>query len=169
VPARLVSTLVAVAAFAGTDGRGAHPSAATVAMITRKTERNAKKDLAALRELGLLLPGDPRIVAHIRADRRPSVYDLPMPRGVAQDTPSSGHGVSHATARGVAESPNGVSHATPEEFLKNSGTARGRDRAGSADAGAPRPPWCGECDELSRLLGEDEPKRCPACHSLAAP
>ena len=149
VPPHLLSTLIAVAAFAGTDGRGAHPSAATVAMIIRKTERTAKKDLAELARLGLLLPGDPHIVAHIRADRRPNVYDLPLPRGVAHDTPVSGHGVLQATARGVAESPNGVSHATPEEVLKTSGK-RARDRAGGADASADpetpfRAPPCYEC------------------------
>lgn len=29
----------------------------------------------------------------------------------------------------------------------------------------PRPPWCGECDERTRLTG-DPPRRCPACHPL---
>lgn len=28
-----------------------------------------------------------------------------------------------------------------------------------------RPPWCGECDERTRLTGEP-PSRCPACHPL---
>ena len=104
-----VSTLLAVAASTGADGKGAYISAATVAQLTRKTERTAKKDLAELTRLGLLLPGNQRIVAHIRSDRRPNVYDLPMPRGVAQDTPSSPNGVSHTTARGVVPGPNGVS------------------------------------------------------------
>jgi hypothetical protein len=102
VPAHLVAALVAVARYADENGRGAHPSALTVAAHIRKTERNAKKDLSELRQLGLLLSGDQRIVVSIRADRRPFVYDLPMARGVAQDTPSRGHGVSRATARGVA-------------------------------------------------------------------
>lgn len=151
VPAHLLSTLIAVAAHTDQDGKGAYISAATVAEITRKTERNARKDLAKLTRLGLLLPGNQRIVAHIRADRRPNVYDLPMPRGVAQDTPSSPNGVSQATARGVAQSPNGVSRATPEEVLKTSGTARGRASADGARAGAPEPatprraPPCPEC------------------------
>ena len=140
VPAHLLSTLIAVAAHTDQDGKGAYISAATAAEITRKTERNAKKDLAELTRLGLLLPGNQRIVAHIRADRRPNVYDLPMPRGVAHDTPPSPNGVSQATARGVAQSPNGVSQATPEEVLKTSGTARGRASADGARAGAPLNP-----------------------------
>ena len=27
-----------------------------------------------------------------------------------------------------------------------------------------KPPWCGICDERTRLLGRDEAHRCPACH-----
>ena len=31
-----------------------------------------------------------------------------------------------------------------------------------------KPPWCGECDELSRQTGNpDKPNRCPKCHPLA--
>jgi hypothetical protein len=33
-----------------------------------------------------------------------------------------------------------------------------------APAPPPKPPWCGHCDEATRLLGEDNPGRCPACH-----
>lgn len=38
-------------------------------------------------------------------------------------------------------------------------------RTGGA-AAAPRPPWCSECDERTRLIG-DPPGRCPECHPLA--
>lgn len=31
----------------------------------------------------------------------------------------------------------------------------------------PRPPWCGGCDERTRLAG-DPPYRGPVCHPLAA-
>ncbi len=167
VPARLVSTLIAVCAYAGEDGRGAYPSGATVALITRKSESQAKRDLAELERLGLLQPGDHRIVKDIRADRRPKVYDMPMPRGASGRPPSESPRGASGDGTGRISLQNGGRPDAPEEFLENSGTARGRDRAGSADADAPRP-WCGECDELTRLLGEDEPKRCPACHPLAA-
>ncbi len=167
VPARLVSTLIAIAAYAGEDGRGAYPSGATVAILTRKSESQAKRDVAELEKLGLLLAGDERIVKDIRADRRPNVYDLAMPRGASGRPPSQDPRGASGYRTGRIWEQNGGRPDAPEEFLKNSGTARGRDRAGSADADAPRP-WCGECDELTRLLGEDEPKRCPACHPLAA-
>ena len=139
VPPHLVAALVAVARYADENGRGAHPSAYTAALHIRKTERSAKKDLAELRQLGLLLPGDQRITAGIRADKRPFVYDLPMPRGVAQDTPRGNSGVSRRTGRGVPRVPSGVSHRTPKESLKNS-SKRARGHAADAPPHAQPPP-----------------------------
>jgi hypothetical protein len=45
--------------------------------------------------------------------------------------------------------------------------ARERLAAGSPlGTAAPRPPWCGECDERTRMLGveTDSPRRCPECN-----
>jgi hypothetical protein len=163
VPAHLLSTLIVYATFAGTDGRGAHPSAATVAILTRKAERNAKKDITALVKLGLLVPGDPRIVAHIRVDRRPAVYDLPIPRGDAHDTPSSICGVTHRTARGDAQGPDGVMQASPEQVLKRTWTPRARDSARAPRARAqthtprraPPCPDCGVCYTQEQLADDE--------------
>jgi hypothetical protein len=131
VPPSLVSTLLAVARYAGNDGRGAHPSATTVAAHTRKSESQAKRDLAALEKSGLLRRGNQRIVAYIRADRRPTVYDLPMPRGSTHDTPSEGNGVAPMHARGSTHAPNGVAPVLPEEVLKTSGNGAAADEAAS--------------------------------------
>ena len=160
VPARLVSTLVAVAAFAGEDGTGAYPASSKVALMTRKSEGQAKRDIAELERLGLLLPGDPDLVKDIRADRRPNVWDLAMPRGASGRAPSGElRGASGRTppaetrgapGRTPPGAPRGASGYTtgrislqhgvrpdaPEEFLKNSGTARGV--GASADAPPPR-------------------------------
>jgi hypothetical protein len=46
---------------------------------------------------------------------------------------------------------------------------KGGARASPADAAqAPpgKPPWCGKCHEPTRLLGDDNPGRCPDCHPL---
>jgi len=51
---------------------------------------------------------------------------------------------------------------------RTSSSARERASADGARATRPRPPWCGECDEETRQIGEDTPGRCPACHPLAA-
>jgi hypothetical protein len=134
VPPHLVSTLIAVARYASSDGIGAYPSAATVAMHTRKSERQAKRDLGELARIGLLLPGDPRIVAALRADQRPNVYNLAMPRGDAHDTPLDANGVTPMTERGDTGVLDGVSPMSPEEILNKSG----RGVRGANGAAAPR-------------------------------
>jgi hypothetical protein len=152
VPARLVSTLIAIAAYAGEDGRGAYPSGATVAILTRKSESQAKRDMAELEKLGLLLAGDERIVKDIRADRRPNVYDLAMPRGASERPPSQDPRGASGHRTGRISEQNGVRPDAPEEFLKNSGKARGRASAEGARASAPetspRRIWpCPQCGE----------------------
>jgi hypothetical protein len=126
IPARLRYARAVIARFADEDGRGAYPSAAEVARITGKTVAQARRDIAELARLGQLLPGDPGLVKHIRADRRPNVYDLPMPRGAQGDTPSgSPRGAQGDTPSG---SPRGAQDDTP------SGSPRGARmrRTGSA-------------------------------------
>jgi hypothetical protein len=146
VPPHLVSTLIAVARYAGEDGRGAYPSALTVAQHTRKSERQAKRDLAELSRLGLLTPGDNRIVAAIRADQRPNVWDLAMLRGDTHDTPSSANGVSPMTGRGDIQGPHGVSPMSPEEILNRSGKGvRGANRAAAPRHAKPKPTRCAMC------------------------
>lgn len=142
VPSHLVSTLVAVARYAGADGKGAHPSALTIAGHTRKSESQAKRDLAKLEELKLLKRGNQRAVAYIRADRRPTVYDLAMPRGSTHDTPSGSNGVAPMHGRGSTHASNGVAQVLPEEVLKTSGhgAAPGGGAAAPCEHGEPRGP-----------------------------
>lgn len=175
VPAHLLSTLIAVAAHTGNDGQGAYISAGTVGQLTRKTESQAKRNLRELEKLGHISRGNQRLVAHIRADRRPIVYDVPMPeRGSADATSSRGsthatpqaHGVAPTPSRGSTEGPHGVAPVLPEEFLKNSRTARGRASAENARADAPKtitaPPCPGCGKPFSQELLAD-----PAARQLA--
>ena len=45
--------------------------------------------------------------------------------------------------------------------------ANGRASPPGSPVRALKPPWCGECDQTTRQVG-DPPRRCPACHPLAA-
>jgi hypothetical protein len=177
VPARLQSTLVAVARYADEDGCGAWPSARQVASITRKSEAQAKRDMAALARLGALLPGDPGLVKDIRADRRPNVWDLAMPRRASRRAPSGGSrrasgrtpsgGPRGASGDGTGRIPlqNGAHLDAPEEVLKTSRTARGRVGA-RAPRTAPRAhtqtprhaPPCPDCGQpyTAEQLADDE-------------
>lgn len=91
LPPELFAVLMGYANHASGDGSGAYPSHDTIAKYSRKGVRQVRKDIARLVLLGLLKPGDQRLVSHIRADRRPVVYDLPitLSREVSDDLSSS--------------------------------------------------------------------------------
>jgi hypothetical protein len=79
---------------------------------------------------------------------------IPSRRDSRSDT-----AVSHTTpTRRV-----GRTESHPPDPLRPDGRA---GPAGPADRAA-RPPWCGECDEATRMLDPDRPRRCPDCHPLA--
>lgn len=102
VPAPLVSTLIGLARHADQNGRNAYPSQNVLARYTRKTVRQVKKDLAALVEKGLICVAvDQGAAGHIRADRRPVVYDLACASKGLQTVQPPGHGGNSTTRREV--------------------------------------------------------------------
>jgi hypothetical protein len=51
----------------------------------------------------------------------------------------------------------------PGHFAASCPEVRFAAELGTEDSS--RPPWCGECDKKTRLLGDiDRPHRCPRCH-----
>ena len=78
VPGELLATLIAIARFAGEDGRGARPSAGRVAHSTGKSVDQVRNDITRLRGLGLLLLGDQELAGHLPPGQRPVVYDIPL-------------------------------------------------------------------------------------------
>lgn len=70
--------LAAFADYAHPDGTAAFPSLKTVAADAECSKDTVKRHLKTLLEEGFMRPGDQQLVAHIRADRRPVVYDLAM-------------------------------------------------------------------------------------------
>ncbi|WP_259647760.1 helix-turn-helix domain-containing protein, partial [Pseudomonas amygdali] len=75
--------LLCLANYAGTDGRGAFPSATTLSEDTGLSERTVRSKLELLRASELIVPGNQALAAVYieRHDRRPVVYDLPIKRG----------------------------------------------------------------------------------------
>lgn len=70
--------------------------------------------------------------------------------------------------RDSARSPNGSHGVSPRSLYPS---PKGEEDARARDAGRrARPvenlPWCGECDEKTRLIDPDKPRRCPNCHPL---
>jgi hypothetical protein len=75
--------LVALADSAQEDGRNAWPSQATLARRARVSDRSVRRILAQLEADGVIRRGDQRVVEHLKADRRPVVWDL----NLTADTP----------------------------------------------------------------------------------
>ncbi len=126
------AVLLLLAEHAHDDGRGAFPAVATLAETLGVSDRSVKRYLAELRESRLITPGDGALVAHMRADRRPQVWDIPGadPYGVTPaDTPHGvtpspddvtaavtplAHGVTDPAPRGDRSGQDGVTAAVPQ-------------------------------------------------------
>lgn len=80
VPAQCFGVLMGLAEGADRQGRGALPSALTLAAFARKSERQVRADLGTLTDLKLIRPGNQALAAYIPAGRRPTVYDLAVER-----------------------------------------------------------------------------------------
>lgn len=112
-PARHV--LLALANYAGEDGRGAFPAVSTLCDITGLKERTVKYKLAALEEAGVIRRGNQGIAAAYiaRGDRRPVVYDLNLTFGrgapraprAERGAPDDTNGVHLTTERGAPHAP----------------------------------------------------------------
>jgi len=79
--------LVALADHASYDGTGAWPSKARLATRLGSSERSVQRALARLEALGLIVRGDQRIVSHVPANRRPTVWTLRLGSRANHDEP----------------------------------------------------------------------------------
>lgn len=70
--------LYALADRAHDDGTAAWPSQDWIAERARCSDRTVRRVLGKLEKQGVIVKGDPRHVAHIREDRRPTVWNLCM-------------------------------------------------------------------------------------------
>jgi|GEM_PF-2068990 len=82
--------LVGLADHAADDGTGAWPSHSILATAAHCSPRTIRRHLQALEDAGVIHRGDQRIVNHLRADRRPTVWNLNLDH--AGSTPAT-----HAT------------------------------------------------------------------------
>ncbi|RDL24151.1 helix-turn-helix domain-containing protein [Pseudomonas jessenii] len=162
--------LLCLANYAGSDGRGAFPSALTLANDTGLSERTVRYKLDALEAAGLIKRGNQSIAAAYidRHDRRPVVYDLIEKRG-APDAPRSERGadedvtgcsseqsgVQMTTERGAAAAPNTSStrHLSvnkPKEDANKSAGSRGKtgkfDPLTAKPANASEKAWADFCE-----------------------
>lgn len=72
--------LLALSDRASDDGEAAFPSQEWLAKRARCSVRTVRRKLGELESAGVIRKGDPRLVAHIRQDRRPTVWNVCMGR-----------------------------------------------------------------------------------------
>jgi len=121
--------LIGLADHAADDGTGSWPSIATLAKYARCSERSVQRKLRALEEMGTIVQGDQRIVQHVRSDRRPIVWNLPI-YGVTVSHPVEvAHGVTAQAPRGDSPVVHGVTAVSPEPSFNHPepAAARGND------------------------------------------
>lgn len=142
--ARLV--LVGLANHAGPDGRGARPAQATLARYVGVSDRTIRTKLRLLEHIGLLSEGDQTAVEHLRADRRPVVFDLAIDvvaeRAEDVSARAAGGRSRHdgrkiTTARAEDEDRTG-GNTLPTEPSMNLSTEPSENRVGDAVATPPR-------------------------------
>ena len=182
--------LLCLANYAGSDGRGAFPSALTLAVDTGLSERTVRYKLDALEAAGLIRRGNQSIAAAYidRHDRRPVVYDLIEKRG-APDAPrserganedatgcsSEQNGVQMKTERGAAAAPNtsSIRHLSvnkPKEGAGKSAGGLAKGKSSKFDPLTARPgnvsvdAWAGFC-EMRKSKRKDLTER--ACQLIA--
>ena len=128
--------LLCLANYAGSDGRGAFPSAKTLSEDTGLGERTVRLKLDELEQSGFILRGNQAIAAAYidRRDRRPVVYDLQIKRG----------------ANAAPRSKRGADFDAPGCNLQHNGVQISAERG--ADS-APKPPLNHQVTE-EQLQGE---------------
>lgn len=182
LPPPLKWTLVAIARYAGEDGRGAYPAKQTLAYVTGKSARQVQRDIGELLARGLIRLGDQRLAKDIRADQRPTVYDLAMPAGNGRSgetstTPRRRHGETSERSTGRHPSAQrgdmGVSRRvlkTPEQGAssrRSAGATRRRAPERSKSRAGQENQVCGCGTDLRQFEG-DQRAACINCEAYPA-
>ncbi|MCG5464293.1 hypothetical protein MED01_002459 [Micromonospora sp. MED01] len=78
VPADLAWMLTVIARRCDEHGKGSWQTTKTMASVAGKSVKQAQREVVQLRKLGLIVPGNQSLVAHLPAGKRPTVYDVPL-------------------------------------------------------------------------------------------
>lgn len=112
--------LLVLADHAGPDGASAWPSKRSVATRLGVSERTVQRALKSLREAGAIVLGDQSATNSLPADKRPTVYDLPIgetlvaPRGESEVTPRYDSGETDVAPAGRQIRSSGVPDLSPK-------------------------------------------------------
>jgi hypothetical protein len=107
--------LICLANYADANGCNAFPAVQRLCRDTGYSESTVRRRLQSLVDAALIVKGNQAYAAVqiTRSDRRPTVYDLVIPRGVPL-TPRAVNGVSGEVVRGVRNGSTGCQSLTPD-------------------------------------------------------
>ena len=96
--------LLILADNANDEGRGAYPSASTIAEETGMSLRTVRNKLNDLETAGIIMRGDQALADYLPANRRSVVWDLNLEHNRrAESAPQ--HAPAHTTTRGAKSAP----------------------------------------------------------------
>ncbi|MFF9204389.1 winged helix-turn-helix domain-containing protein [Streptomyces sp. NPDC014986] len=84
-----LAVLTAIAEHMNKDLKNSYASQSTIAEETFMSARSVGTHMRNLAKRGVIVPGDPEVVSHIRPDRRPPVWDFPA--DLPKDPPATGN------------------------------------------------------------------------------
>lgn len=159
--------LIGLANHADSNGANAHPGAPTLAKYADCSRRSVVRKLKELEAVGLIVRGDQRLVAHLRGDRRPIVWDL-VTEGLF--TPSLRSRRDNLSPRKPVDNPpDDVTPESPRDDHDVTGRASRRDTAVTQTVLEPIPPlppaigcsrhtvpdeWCRACRSAQAAEGQ---------------
>ncbi|MEU2453950.1 hypothetical protein ABZ605_28205 [Streptomyces sp. NPDC012765] len=133
-----LSVLTAIADHMNKDLRSSYASHATLAKETIMSSRSVGTHVRALAKRGVIVPGDPSVVSHIRPDRRPPVWDFPA--DLPKDPPTAGNDFHPSEMPNTGEDGTRVATAATREGGTGGKSAQPRvetvaDEPGTAEPG----------------------------------
>lgn len=102
--------LVGLANHADAYGESSYPSASTLSVYAKCSDRTVYRILSALEERGVIARGNQKHVDYIRADRRPVVWDLPIGEMSLANVPGHTRKSRPDTVTGRGEDVRPVTH-----------------------------------------------------------
>lgn len=182
--------LLAIADCANDQGRDAYPSLATIAKKARMNKRTAQRSIRDLQARGELEvwenagPHGTHRYGVLMAAGRQETTGGDTPRGNGETPPrQEATGDGDTSTKGRSDATRNILNPVPPQPPADAGAGgaldhcdkhsrfrKGCDRCSRAMAASKaKPPWCGECDETTRLMYDHDAaqaSRCGACHPL---
>lgn len=157
---RLVLAILADYANAEHDHQ-AWPKVATLAARIATTPRSIHRAIAALSEQGHITPGDPELVAHLPADKRPRVWRLSVNRPARGDSSVTPPPDSSVTPRGDSTVSHGVTALSPR--------TNNRTPIQNPHPQTPAPDELEACTTCGDVDADHDPATCPGAAPPARP